>query len=192
MLSNLFSGNIVSGTPVHKVFLTQFLKERKYLSPVVKQIGVAIFRMCCVWLWLLVTFVCPEIVLKNNVFKSKNYFTCCGENRLKTTMSMTQCGAYMYAEGKKKKSWATWDQAADDILCWIHGNILALISERVRWCCSMKTDTSESDVWNQIRQNGQQNQHVLALHALLTGVIPMGLTLWKLVFNACVCMFYFL
>ena len=39
MLSNLFSENIVSGTPVHKVFLTQFLKERKYLSPVVKQIG---------------------------------------------------------------------------------------------------------------------------------------------------------
>lgn len=98
---------------------------------------------------------------------------------------MTQCGAFMYVEGKKKKSWATWDQAADDILWWIHGNILVLISERVRWCCSMKTDTSESDVWNQIRQNGQQNQHVLALHALLTGVIPNGLTLWKFVFNAC-------
>ena len=137
----------------------------------------------------LVTFVCPEIVRKNNVFKSKNCFTCCcGENRVKTTMSMTQCGRQEKEVMSHMRPSCWWY-----ILWWIHGNILVLISERVRWCCSMKTDTSESVMsWNQIRQNGQQNQHVLALHAVLTVVTPKGLTLWKCVFNACVRMFCFL
>ena len=41
-----------------------------------------------------------------------------------------------------------------------------------------------------IRRNGRRYQHVLALCAVLTGVILKGLTLRKLVFDVCVCMFY--
>ena len=43
-----------------------------------------------------------------------------------------------------------------------------------------------------MRWNGRRYQHVLALCALLTGVILKGLTLWKNVFDACVCMFCFM
>ena len=42
----------------------------------------------------------------------------------------------------------------------------------------------------EIRRNGQRYQHVLALCALLTGVILKGPTLRKFVFDVCVCRFY--
>ena len=41
-----------------------------------------------------------------------------------------------------------------------------------------------------IRRNGRRYQHVLALCALLTGVILKGLTLRKVMSDVCVCMFY--
>ena len=41
-----------------------------------------------------------------------------------------------------------------------------------------------------IRWNGQRYQHVLALCALLTGVILKGLTLRECVSDVCVCMFH--
>ena len=46
-------------------------------------------------------------------------------------------------------------------------------------------------VFNQvsIRWNGRRYQHVLALRALLTGVILKGLTLRTFVSDVCVCMF---
>ena len=43
--------------------------------------------------------------------------------------------------------------------------------------------------YRSIRRNGRRYQHVLALCALLTGVILKGLTLRKFVSDVCVCMF---
>ncbi len=57
----------------------------------------------------------------------------------------------------------------------------------------VKNDTSplpRPSLYQEIWWNGQQYQHVLALRALLTGVIMKGLTLRKFVSNVCVCMFY--
>ena len=52
----------------------------------------------------------------------------------------------------------------------------------------VKNDTSpRPSLYQEIWWNGQQYQHVLALRALLTGVILKGLTLWKFVSNVCVC-----
>ena len=58
------------------------------------------------------------------------------------------------------------------------------------YVCPFFFSFSFSLTWYQlIRRNGRRYQHVLALRALLTGVILKGQTLWKFVPEVCVYMY---
>ena len=54
----------------------------------------------------------------------RTIFTCCGENRVKTTMSMTQCGAYMRKARKRSR-----EPHETKLLMMYSVNVLVLISE---------------------------------------------------------------